>query len=298
MTKNALPPLVSVGIPTYNRANLLRRALQSVLRQDYTNLEIIVSDNCSPTNDTSEIVELCQRDDKRIKFYKQAQTIGAKANFIFVEQQAAGEYFIWLADDDEWVSDDFLSSLMKYANDYLLTFSSAVGIDGEKHIHINNCYEGCVSQEEYSLAFSANGAGYPFYGIYNRQKMVKADIKFEFPDWPYYGEGPFLHKVFLEGSTKYVPEAKMSFLCNSSMPADVNIQIDAFVNYVEEVVRYYSSIKLPGALKAKLLANIFRVYHHHLEFLLSRSNFEHQAEEIKNSSILSRAYGKDKNFFK
>lgn len=39
--------LVSIGIPTYNRASTLRRTLESVIAQDYANLEIIISDNAS-----------------------------------------------------------------------------------------------------------------------------------------------------------------------------------------------------------------------------------------------------------
>jgi len=40
-------PLVSIGIPTYNRPNELKIAIESIVNQKYNNLEIIVSDNCS-----------------------------------------------------------------------------------------------------------------------------------------------------------------------------------------------------------------------------------------------------------
>ena len=49
-------PLVSVVITSYNRANLIEVAIQSVLAQDYQNLEIIISDNCS-TDNTYEVME-------------------------------------------------------------------------------------------------------------------------------------------------------------------------------------------------------------------------------------------------
>ena len=48
-------PLVTVGMPLYNGAALLRNALDSLLRQDYPNFEIIVSDNAS-LDDSAEIV--------------------------------------------------------------------------------------------------------------------------------------------------------------------------------------------------------------------------------------------------
>ncbi|MBU4370171.1 glycosyltransferase [Patescibacteria group bacterium] len=43
--------LVSVGIPTYNRPESLRRTLECITSQTYKNLEIIISDNCSPNQE-------------------------------------------------------------------------------------------------------------------------------------------------------------------------------------------------------------------------------------------------------
>jgi len=49
-------PLVSIIIPTYNRANYLEKAIESVLKQTYENIEIIVSDNAS-TDNTMEVMQ-------------------------------------------------------------------------------------------------------------------------------------------------------------------------------------------------------------------------------------------------
>ena len=54
---------VSVIIPTYNRAELVARAIRSVLRQTYQNFEIVVVDDCS-TDDTEAIIN--EFDDNRI----------------------------------------------------------------------------------------------------------------------------------------------------------------------------------------------------------------------------------------
>lgn len=105
-------PLVSVGIPTYNRPDGLRRALESITGQTYKNLEIIVSDNCSPDRDTESVVsEFCAHD-HRIKFFRHPQNNGSFFNFRFVQEKANGEYFFWLADDD-YVSPNFVSTLLK-----------------------------------------------------------------------------------------------------------------------------------------------------------------------------------------
>jgi glycosyltransferase involved in cell wall biosynthesis len=95
-------PLVSVGMPVYNRPEGLRRALDCLTRQTYRNIEIIVSDNCSPDAKVKEVVEEYMLQDKRISYYRQNSSLGIIGNFKFVLEKADGEYFMWAADDDEW----------------------------------------------------------------------------------------------------------------------------------------------------------------------------------------------------
>lgn len=95
-------PLVSVGIPTYNRPEGLRRTLECITKQTYTNLEIIVSDNCSPSPEVEAIVCEYMRNDNRIRYFRHERNKGAGFNFQFVLEKATGEYFMWAADDDQW----------------------------------------------------------------------------------------------------------------------------------------------------------------------------------------------------
>lgn len=92
-------PLVSIGIPTYNRSQGICKTLISVWRQKYPNLEVIISDNCS-TDDTKEIIEVTSLRHTEIKYFRQAANIGMIGNFEFVLRKATGKYFMWLADDD------------------------------------------------------------------------------------------------------------------------------------------------------------------------------------------------------
>lgn len=95
-------PLVSVGIPTFNRPEGLRRTLRLICGQTYRNLEILISDNASPGMETEEVVREFAATDRRIKYFRQPTNIGPLANFRFVLANASGEYFMWAADDDEW----------------------------------------------------------------------------------------------------------------------------------------------------------------------------------------------------
>jgi glycosyltransferase involved in cell wall biosynthesis len=104
-------PLVSVCIPTYNRAERLRRAVDRLQGGSYSNLEIIISDNAS-TDHTRELCEdLCRRD-SRIRYFRQPVNRGLTANFEFARCQATGEYFLWHGDDD-YLAADYISGCVQ-----------------------------------------------------------------------------------------------------------------------------------------------------------------------------------------
>ncbi len=106
-------PLVTIAIPTYNRADCyLKQAIQSALHQTYPNIEIIVSDNCS-TDNTESIVKDFK--DSRIRYFRQERNIGANNNFNFCLQQAKGDYFSFLHDDD-LIDPDFIEICLKAVN--------------------------------------------------------------------------------------------------------------------------------------------------------------------------------------
>ena len=98
-------PLVTVGIPTYNRPEGLERTLACIIKQTYSNLEIIVSDNCSTKPEVELILKKYANDDERITYYIQPTNISLVPNFQFLLDKARGEYFMWAADDDQWAPD-------------------------------------------------------------------------------------------------------------------------------------------------------------------------------------------------
>lgn len=105
--KSDQKPLISIGVPTYNRAASLERVLESLVSQSYTHLEIIISDNCSTDPAVKEVAEKFAQKDSRVQYFRQAENIGAAHNFKFVLDQAVGKYYMWNADDDIR-SEDFI----------------------------------------------------------------------------------------------------------------------------------------------------------------------------------------------
>jgi glycosyltransferase involved in cell wall biosynthesis len=93
-------PLVSVIIPTHNRSDLLPKAICSVLRQTYTNLECIVVDDAS-TDDTERVVQ--QLADERLVYLRHETNQGASATRNTGIAHAKGDFIAFLDDDDEWL---------------------------------------------------------------------------------------------------------------------------------------------------------------------------------------------------
>ena len=114
MTHSMDRPLVTIGIPTYNRADLfLHDAINAALQQTYSNIELVISDNCS-TDDTKSVVKSFT--DPRIRYFRQKTNIGANNNFNFCLQQARGDYFLLFLDDDQ-IDPDFVETCMDAAED-------------------------------------------------------------------------------------------------------------------------------------------------------------------------------------
>ena len=93
-------PRVSIGMPVFNGADFIRCAVQSVLSQDYEDLELIISDNAS-TDETASICRELAAIDPRIRYHRNETNIGAAGNYNKVFELARGEYFKWAAHDDE-----------------------------------------------------------------------------------------------------------------------------------------------------------------------------------------------------
>jgi Glycosyl transferase family 2 len=172
MSRSGGQPLVSVGLPTYNRAGLLKQAITSVLAQDYSNFELVISDNAS-ADDTQRVCEdFCARD-SRVKYIRHPTNEGPRGNFLEVLGRSRGEFFICLGDDD-WLDASYVSrctqELMENP-DYSLVCGRAKYYQDGQFLADGaavNLLQDCA--EERVLAYYEQWSNNPaFYGVMRRE---------------------------------------------------------------------------------------------------------------------------------
>jgi glycosyltransferase involved in cell wall biosynthesis len=107
---------IQVFIPTFNRAEKLKKAILSVLSQTWGGLEVVVLDNHS-TDDTEQVVRSFMATDSRVGYIRRESNIGMIANFNSIGDLVSGDYFAVQADDDEY-EPCFLDAAMKLFAEY------------------------------------------------------------------------------------------------------------------------------------------------------------------------------------
>lgn len=106
----SVKPLLSVVIPTHNTEKYIERCLRSVVEQTYSNLEIVIVDDCSVDN-TWEICNNLAKNDSRIKIVKLKDNVGPGAARNIGLAQASGE-FVTFVDSDDWIDADTYETAM------------------------------------------------------------------------------------------------------------------------------------------------------------------------------------------
>lgn len=110
-----MKPLLSICIPIYNRSGFLKRILERLLEEKsffQDNVELFVSDNCSPEN-LGEICKLYQERGLNLQYHRNDDNIGMDGNFANCFRKARGEYVLLLGSDDIPVP-GFIANLLPY----------------------------------------------------------------------------------------------------------------------------------------------------------------------------------------
>jgi len=125
-------PTVTIGVPVFNGETFIRQTLESILRQQYDDFELLIGDNAS-TDSTLSICSGYAARDSRIRVLTSDTNRGAAPNYNRLVHEATGRYFRWLPADD-LIAPTFLGQCVEYLNahpDVILCYPSTSPIDEE-----------------------------------------------------------------------------------------------------------------------------------------------------------------------
>lgn len=125
-------PLVSIIIPTFNRAHLIGETLDSIIAQTYANWECIIVDDGS-TDETEQLINDYIKKDARFQYHKRPKDrlAGGNAARNFGFELSKGEYVNWF-DDDDLMLEDFLQTVINARSNYNLIILRGKTVDSNK----------------------------------------------------------------------------------------------------------------------------------------------------------------------
>jgi hypothetical protein len=171
------PPLVTIGIPAYNRPVEVQRAVRSALAQDYPTIEVLASDDASPDASVRRVLAALAAADARLRFVAQPRNLGHAANYQWLLDRARGEYFMWLSDDD-WIDREYVSrcvAVLRADSGTALACGLARYYRGAEHAiderptNLTSARAG-VRVVRYFASVSVNG---PLFGVFRRAELLE-----------------------------------------------------------------------------------------------------------------------------
>jgi len=200
-------PRVTVGIPVYNGECFLREALDSLVKQTFTDYRALISDNAS-TDSTADICREYTRSDPRFQYVRQEQNLGAVRNFNFVAQQATSPLFMWFAHDD-LLEPTYLQECVRALDenpDGVLAFSEARSIDGQGREVAQPWRPLSLEEADLPERFELLLDPIPYrenvtYGLIRRKLLLRTQLEGEFAG----GDRALLCELALHGRFVKVP---------------------------------------------------------------------------------------------
>ena len=185
---NSNMPLLSVILTTYNRKDMLKKAIDSVLEQDYENIELIISDNASEDG-TDIMVQEYLKNNKNIIYIRRDINIGSENGYKAYDDYANGKYIFFLCDDDYLMGTTFFSHavdiLEKHENIIIVSGHVCMYIEGmNKYLNQPYCKENFINGIDYFINQSSTTLGGKYQEIVSlfllmRKKDLDNNIAFK-----------------------------------------------------------------------------------------------------------------------
>ncbi len=201
-------PLVTIGLPTYNRPAGLKKCLDHILIQTHTNLEIIISDNCSTDDAVKQIIQEYAAKDSRIKAFRQPVNVGLEENFNFVYARSTADYFTWMSDDDYFDANYIEECVAVLLKDQEIVLCSGLAkyYEGDNYLFTERMFS--LNQRTAFARlyryFSKVGKNGNFYGVFRNHLLLEKPIGLHIGcDWSFMAKLAILGKLTYTDASSY-----------------------------------------------------------------------------------------------
>ena len=173
--------MVSVIVPVYNMAQYLQRAVESLLKQTYTDIEIILVDDGSTDDCPKMCDEFEQRYDLIRTVHKENGGLSSARNAGI--ENAKGDYIIF-PDPDDWVSEEYISELISLNEKYdsQLEVSSYYIVDEKSMVEKNICQNTVVIYKDNavkSMLIGGGMSGFAWNKLYHMDIINNNNLRFD-----------------------------------------------------------------------------------------------------------------------
>ena len=179
--KNA-EPRISIIVPTYNRVDFLCRCVDSILEQNYNNIEIIIINDCS-TDNTTEVVTAKYGNNSKVVYIENETNLGPGGNRQKAYLVSTGEYVIFADDDDYYFEPEFFTKAIALFQDYdnlSMVCANSIFFDEVKKAFdfqpLTFC--GTVKSEKFLFGFNTKyrKPNSTFPAVFKKSVLEKADF--------------------------------------------------------------------------------------------------------------------------
>lgn len=255
-------PLVSIVIPTYNRADFMARTLDSAIKQTYENTEILVCDNASTDRTATIVAEFIDtHPDKAIRYIRHNVNLGPVRNWFSGIHESRGKYVKILFSDDYLYPDSLISLIAPIENgDYAFAYGKVHNLwDGSNGIKVTNFDRqrpgNLVTSDDYISGFFSSEQAYEDYPVSPCAALLRTDVLKEIPlelftnsvglDVVASGIGPdmlmFLYSFLLKSDRAYYVDKHVAVFEGHKQSITVNSSLDKLDDHnFSAVVKFYS----------------------------------------------------------
>lgn len=268
-------PFFTIGVTTYNRPDLLRQALSSVLAQSFGDFEVIVGNDYTKESLTGDILGI---DDSRVRFVNHPSNLKELGNMNALLGMGRGRYFTWLCDDDLYTS-NFLESmhdsLIRFDyppcafSSYDMLYGDASPKHEESYRGNEKLFTGRQFLREY---FNGKLKLIGTFGIFETGTLRTLGGMEELCDSGVglYGEYYLLARCGLIEKILYVNAPLVKYRAHEGSWSGTNLEIDLYRRTGNELLRRCAGIFSHPSLREDLGENLLAVCRLHLRSFYSK----------------------------